>query len=241
VPIELRGIRKRYRIGNRPVPVLNGIDLDIGSNEFLALMGPSGSGKSTLLHILGCLDRPDAGTYFLDGANVFEASDAELSRFRANHIGFVFQNFHLIPVLTVFDNVALPFLYSRGIPKAEKRDRVREALRKVGLEHRIEHKPMELSGGEMQRVAIARAMVMGPRLILADEPTGNLDSETGEEIIRLFRIFHEEGAAVVIITHDADIASHARRRLSMKDGRIIDARIQMARNPFRVASESSSA
>ncbi|MBF0469432.1 MAG: ABC transporter ATP-binding protein [Desulfamplus sp.] len=244
--IELTGVSKQYQIAGNSVSVLKDIDLSIEKGEFLAIMGPSGSGKSTLLHILGCLDRPTAGTYHLEGNNVFDASDKELSGFRASHIGFVFQNFNLIPVLDVFENVELPFLYSHFKNQAdfirrsdlngklnsnrksdfhaqvEKKQRVMEVIKKVGLSDRLKHKPSELSGGEMQRVAIARAMVMNPKMILADEPTGNLDSKTGHEILELFKIFHNAGGTVIMITHDIEVASNAEKCLQMRDGRIVN-------------------
>lgn len=219
--IHLRKIRKKYQMGSRQVTVLRNIDLSVSGGDFLAIMGPSGSGKSTLLHILGCLDRPTSGTYCLNGKNVFEASDKQLSRFRAAHIGFVFQNFHLIPVLNVFENIELPFLYAHtDMQQPEMRQKVAEVIRQVGLADRVNHRPSELSGGEMQRVAIARAMVMKPEIILADEPTGNLDSKTGREILALFHTFHDAGGTIIMITHDREVASHAGKCIQMKDGNI---------------------
>jgi len=209
-------------MGNEEVRVLRGIDLLVNKGDFPAITGPSGSGKSTLLHILGCLDRPESGEYRLNGRNVFAASDRELSRFRAEHIGFVFQNFNLIPVLNVFENVGLPFQYAGSGTLHDKKQRVTEVIRQVGLENRMRHKPAELSGGEMQRAAIARAMVMKPGIILADEPTGNLDSKTGKQILELFENFNDAGGTIIMITHDPDVASHAKSRVHMKDGRIAD-------------------
>jgi putative ABC transport system ATP-binding protein len=207
-------------MGNKDVHVLRGIDLLVSKGDFLSIMGPSGSGKSTLLHILGCLDRPAYGEYLLDGRNMFAGSDRELSRFRAEHIGFVFQSFHLLPMLNVFENVALPFQYSGSVSLREQKRRVKEVIRQVGLENRMLHKPAELSGGEMQRTAIARAIVMNPGILLADEPTGNLDSETGEHILEIFKKYNHAGGTVIMITHDREVAAHARSCMYIKDGTI---------------------
>jgi ABC-type lipoprotein export system ATPase subunit len=215
--INAVGMSREYRIGTRVIPVLNGIDFAVKKGEFVAVMGPSGSGKSTLLHILGCLDRPSAGMYRFDGMDVLSASDRELSRIRANYIGFVFQTFNLIPALSVYENIELPFLYSfSDTTHADKR--ILEAVDQVGLEKRINHRPAELSGGEMQRVAIARALSISPKLILADEPTGNLDTETGRGILALFENLHHQGATIVMITHDSSVADRAQRCIHLKDG-----------------------
>jgi len=218
--IELKDIEKIYQRGSASVPVLRKIDLLVEKGDFVAVTGPSGSGKSTLLHIMGCLCLPTAGVYRLDGTDVSAASDRQLSRFRARHIGFVFQTFNLIPELNVSENAAIPFLYA-DTDRKKARTRVRQAVEQVGLSHRINHRPSELSGGEMQRVAIARALVMKPKLILADEPTGNLDSETGRDILELFVNLRAGGATIVMITHDREVASRARRIVSLRDGQII--------------------
>jgi putative ABC transport system ATP-binding protein len=219
--IEAMDIEKSYRMGSTVLPVLKGVDMRVEPNEFVAIMGPSGSGKSTLLHILGCLDRPDAGSYHLDGQDVLAAADDELSRIRAARIGFVFQAFNLLPALSVFDNVKVPFSYARTA-KNETASRVEHAVARVGLSHRIHHRPAELSGGELQRAAIARALVMEPSIILADEPTGNLDSQTGLEIMQLFQKLHQEGASIVMISHNPRVADFAQRVISLMDGRVID-------------------
>lgn len=219
--IEAMHIEKSYLMGSSILPVLNGVEIRVERSEFVAIMGPSGSGKSTLLHILGCLDRPDTGSYHIEGHNVLSATDNELSQIRATQIGFVFQSFNLLSALNVFENVRLPFSYSR-IEKNEAKDRVENAIAKVGLTHRITHRPAELSGGELQRAAIARALVIGPKIILADEPTGNLDSKTGLEIMNLFQKLHYEGATIVMISHNHQIANHAQRVIELMDGRIIN-------------------
>jgi putative ABC transport system ATP-binding protein len=219
--IKALHIEKSYLMGYSILPVLNGVEIRVERGEFVAIMGPSGSGKSTLLHILGCLDRPDTGSYHIEGCNVLSATDSELSKIRVTQIGFVFQSFNLLSALNVFENVRLPFSYSR-IEKGEARDRVENAIAKVGLSHRIKHRPAELSGGELQRAAIARALVIGPKIILADEPTGNLDSKTGIEIMNLFQKLHHEGATIVMISHNHQIANHAQRVIELMDGRIIN-------------------
>ena len=218
--IEAIGLGKQYRIGSRSISVLESVDFCVRKGEFVAIMGPSGSGKSTLLHILGCLDRPSAGGYQFDGRNVLEASDRELSHIRANHIGFIFQTFNLVPTLNVYENVELPFVYA-AIGTAQARRRIDAAIDQVGLGPRVKHKPSELSGGEMQRVAIARAIAVAPKLILADEPTGNLDSATGREILEIFGDLHHRGATIVLVTHDRDVAAVAQRRVHLVDGGII--------------------
>lgn len=218
--IEAAGIHKKFSIGSANIHVLKGIETYIDRGEFVAIMGPSGSGKSTLLYILGCLDRPTSGTYLLEGRDVSQASDKELSHLRANQIGFVFQTFNLLPHLSLVENVGLPFLYSALDDQAAK-ERVMSAIQRVGLSDRLRHRPTELSGGEMQRVAIARALAIKPNLILADEPTGNLDSKTSLEILALFQRLHESGSTIVMVTHDREVASYAQRVLVLKDGKFI--------------------
>lgn len=217
--IQARGISKIYPLGSREITVLKEIDFVVAESEFVAVMGPSGSGKSTLLHILGCLDRPTSGTYHFNGIDIAHAPDRLLSRTRATSIGFIFQTFNLIPSLSVYENVELPFIYSSRNPGAEF-ETIGQAIERVGLSDRVNHKPAELSGGEMQRVAIARAIAINPRLILADEPTGNLDSETGSGVMDLFDALHCTGATIVMVTHDDAVAAHAQRRLTLKDGSI---------------------
>ncbi len=219
--VKLVRLTKQYPLKAHPVSVLKGITLSLDPGEFLAVMGTSGSGKSTLLNIIGCLDRPTDGSYVLDGIDVLTASDDRLSRLRSQCIGFVFQNFNLIPALSVQENVELPFLY-REDSAAEIDNRVKMAIEQVGLSHRTSHRPAELSGGEMQRVAIARALAVNPKLILADEPTGNLDNRTGEGIMEIFGRLHEQGATIILVTHDAKVAGCAQRRVILNDGRIVD-------------------
>ena len=217
--LDLQNINKSYGDGKLEVPVLFDINLQVDAGEYVAIMGPSGSGKSTLMNIIGCLDVPTSGTYILNGENVAGRSDTELSVLRNRTIGFVFQNFNLLPRETALDNVALPMLYA-GVHRRERIQRAREALERVGLGDRLHFKPTQLSGGQKQRVAIARAMVMKPRLLLADEPTGALDTASGEQIMDLFRQLNEEGVTIVMITHEPDIAKHARRQLLIRDGRL---------------------
>jgi putative ABC transport system ATP-binding protein len=216
--IEARGLGKSYRLAGRDVPVLCGLDLDVARGEFVAITGASGSGKSTLLHILGALDRPGAGRYRFDGREMASLDDDERSRVRAQGIGFVFQGFHLLPQLTVLENVMLPFQYAPE-PVADGRERAVAALERVQLAHRLDHRPAELSGGEMQRTAIARAMVVEPRLLLADEPTGNLDSTTGAAILDTLMAMNAAGTTLVLVTHDRDVACRAPRRVALRDGR----------------------
>ncbi|MBP5170963.1 MAG: ABC transporter ATP-binding protein [Bacteroidales bacterium] len=215
--IEINQLRKNYEIGDLLVPALNGIDLQIDQNEYVAIMGPSGSGKSTLMNILGCLDTPSSGTYKFRGRNVSDLNDDELSRMRNREIGFIFQNFNLLPKMTSLQNVELPLMYA-GVPRAERRERAIEALEKVSLADRMDHKPSELSGGQRQRVAIARALVTKPGILLADEPTGALDSKTGVEIMSLFDELHKEGNTLIVITHEREVAEYSRRIIFIKDG-----------------------
>lgn len=215
--IHLEDIRKSYFLGKQELPVLKGIDLDIFKNEYVALMGPSGSGKSTLMNILGCLDSPTAGKYILNGKDVSRMPDNDLAEVRNIEIGFVFQQFNLLPRLTALENVALPLIYS-GVGKKERTERAQEVLQRVKLEDRSHHKPNELSGGQCQRVAIARALINNPSIILADEPTGNLDSKTSYEIMDILGKIHDDGNTVVIVTHEEDISAFARRIIRLKDG-----------------------
>ena len=215
--LDLRAIEKRYGTAQNPVPVLRGIDLRVDEGEYVAIVGPSGSGKSTLLNILGCLDRPTSGSYYLAGDDVARMDDKSLSGVRNSRIGFVFQSFHLIPHLTVAENVEMPLVYAR-VPKAARRAKALEVLDKVGLSHRLKHVPSELSGGECQRTAIARALTTEPAMLLADEPTGNLDSVNSKAILQVLRDLHGTGRTIVMITHDQDIARNAPRRVALRDG-----------------------
>ncbi|MFY7694355.1 MAG: ABC transporter ATP-binding protein [Sediminibacterium sp.] len=217
--IQLRGIQKNYYMAGQAIPVLKGIDLDINRNEYVALMGPSGSGKSTLMNILGCLDSPTGGTYTLNGHDVSKMTDDELAGIRNIEIGFVFQQFNLLPRLSAAENVALPLVYA-GVSKKDRIDRAMVALEKVGLAERSHHKSNELSGGQIQRVAIARALVNNPSILLADEPTGNLDSKTSVEVMELFGKIQSAGNTVVLVTHEEDIAQYAHRVVRLRDGLI---------------------
>ncbi|TAJ50953.1 MAG: ABC transporter ATP-binding protein [Chitinophagaceae bacterium] len=215
--IKLEDIQKSYFMGNQAIPVLKGITLDIFKNEYVALMGPSGSGKSTLMNILGCLDSPTGGRYILNGKDVSKMADDDLAEVRNTEIGFVFQQFNLLPRLTAAENVALPLIYA-GVSKKERHERALESLKKVGLEDRSHHKSNELSGGQIQRVAIARALVNNPSILLADEPTGNLDSRTSVEVMEIFGKLQSAGNTVVLVTHEEDIAHYAHRVVRLRDG-----------------------
>lgn len=217
--IEIDGVTKLYKMGAETIHALRGVALKIHRNEYLAIMGPSGSGKSTLMNMLGCLDTPTAGLYEFNGRNVATMSDNELAEIRNHEIGFVFQTFNLLPRSHALHNVELPLIYA-GVSKSDRLERARQALENVGLEHRMLHKPNELSGGQRQRVAIARALVNNPSIILADEPTGNLDSKTGEEIMQLFEQLYDQGNTIIVVTHEEDIARHARRIVRLRDGLI---------------------
>ena len=218
--IELERVFRTYVMGGQPLHALNDVSETIEAGDYIALMGPSGSGKSTLLNIVGCLDRPTSGTYRLDGEDVGALSEAEVSRIRQHKIGFVFQTFHLVPRLTAAENVAFPMIFA-GVPREERRKRVELALAAVGLSDRLDHRPSELSGGERQRVAIARSTVMRPRVLLADEPTGNLDSASGRQVMDVLEGMNAEGLTLIVVTHDPNIARRAKRVVVMADGHIV--------------------
>ena len=222
--LELHNIYKTYIQGKMEVPVLKDISLSVDEGEYVAIMGPSGSGKTTLMNIIGCLDLPTSGTYALAGENIIGNSESKLSEIRLNSIGFVFQSFHLLPRQSAAENVALPLLYA-GVPKKERRARAVRALERVGLGDRVEFKPNQLSGGQCQRVAIARAIVNNPKILLADEPTGALDSQSGAQIMELFQTLNDEGVTVMMITHDLDVANHAKRVLHIRDGQFAEQHI----------------
>jgi putative ABC transport system ATP-binding protein len=217
--IRIVALHRAYQMGGEPIRALDGVSLEILRNEYVAIMGPSGSGKSTMMNLLGCLDTPTGGEYWLNGLEVSRLSDDELARVRNREIGFVFQTFNLLPRATALHNVELPLVYA-GVRARERRDRAVEALERVGLGNRMDHRPNELSGGQRQRVAIARALVNRPSILLADEPTGNLDSATSEEIMGLFEALHREGQTILLVTHETDIAAHARRQVHLLDGRV---------------------
>ena len=217
--IESRDLWKTYRMGDEEIHALRGVSLHIERGEYVAIMGPSGSGKSTLMNLIGCLDTPSKGTYLLNGKEVGQMNDNELARIRNEEIGFVFQTFNLLPRATALHNVELPLVYA-GIPKKDRVERAKTALNKVELAERMQHRPNELSGGQRQRVAIARALVNNPSILLADEPTGNLDSKTGVEIMTLFERLHEAGNTIVLVTHEADVAAHAHRIIHIRDGQV---------------------
>ncbi len=217
--IRLEDVYKIYRVGNQEVRALDGVSLSVFRNEYVAIMGPSGSGKSTLMNILGCLDSPDSGRYILNGMDVSEMEDGELADVRNREIGFVFQSFNLLPRYNALENVALPMIYA-GVPARERMERASAALRSVALEGRMDHRPNELSGGQKQRVALARALINKPSIILADEPTGNLDTHTSIEIMRLFDEIYRQGNTVIVVTHEEDIAAYAHRIIRLRDGRV---------------------
>jgi putative ABC transport system ATP-binding protein len=217
--IKINNLYKNYVMGEMEVPALSGVSLSIDRNEYVAIMGPSGSGKSTLMNILGCLDTPTSGDYLFKNTQVSTLDDDALSAMRNREIGFVFQNFNLLPKLNALQNVEMPLIYA-GIKTQERRERALEALKKVGLAERIHHRPGELSGGQRQRVAIARALVTNPGILLADEPTGALDSKTGEEIMQLFKNLHADGNTIILITHEQEVADHANRTIHIRDGKI---------------------
>ncbi|HET6567442.1 MAG TPA: ABC transporter ATP-binding protein [Rhodothermales bacterium] len=236
--IELRDVFKVYVMGEQEVRALNGISLSIRRNEYVAIMGPSGSGKSTMMNVLGCLDTPTDGAYLLNGQNVSEMSDDELAAVRNKEIGFVFQTFNLLPRVNCLQNVEVPLIYA-GIRKAQRLDMAAEALQSVGLGDRMGHKPNELSGGQRQRVAVARALVNRPSIILADEPTGNLDSRTGEDIMHLFESLYRQGNTIIVVTHEEDIARHARRVVRLRDGLVESD--HTVPNPYLADAEVASA
>lgn len=217
--LELKSIYKDYMLGKIKLPVLKDINFSMEEGEYVAIMGPSGSGKSTLMNIIGCLDQATSGTFYLDGKDIGSCSENEMADIRLHKIGFVFQSFHLLPKQTALQNVEMPLNYAR-VPRKERRERALRALERVGLSDRVDFMPNQLSGGQMQRVAIARAMVNNPRLLLADEPTGALDSKSGAQVMELFQKLNEEGVTVLMITHDAEIASHARRVVMIRDGEL---------------------
>jgi putative ABC transport system ATP-binding protein len=219
--VELKDIRKTYKLGGETIHALDGVSLDIEAGEFLSIIGPSGSGKSTLMHILGCLDSPSSGTMQLDGMMIQNASQSQLSSIRNKKIGFVFQFFNLLPKLSVMQNVELPMIYG-SVSAKERRERSMRSLEMVGLDNRSKHRPSQLSGGQQQRVAIARALVNDPRIIFADEPTGNLDSHTGEAILELFHELHRKGRTIALVTHDPEIAAVTPRKIEIRDGKIAD-------------------
>jgi putative ABC transport system ATP-binding protein len=219
--IEARGLAKTYRLGRVDVPALRGVDIDVQRGEFIAIVGPSGSGKSTLMHLLGCLDTPTAGSYLIDGEQVGSLAGRRLAQVRNRKVGFVFQTFNLMPRLSIEENVALPLKYRGGIARGERKRRAIAGLQALGLGHRIGHKPDELSGGERQRVAIARALIGEPAILMADEPTGNLDSKAGGEVLRTFEALHAAGHTVILVTHDPNVADRAQRVIQMADGQVV--------------------
>lgn len=229
--IKIKDIKKNYSLGDTEIPVIHGINLDIDKNEYVAIMGPSGSGKSTLMNILGCLDIASSGHYYFKNVDVSTLDDDALSIMRNKEIGFIFQNFNLLPRLNAIQNVELPLVYT-GTPSAERRERALKALDRVGLSDRLNHKPSELSGGQKQRIAVARALITNPGILLADEPTGALDSKTGVEIMRLFEELHSEGNTIILITHEQEIANYAHRNIYLKDGMIHSDKPNPLRNSF---------
>lgn len=228
--INIKDIKKIYKVGNQEVRALDGVDLVINRNEYVAIMGPSGSGKSTMMNILGCLDSPTSGQYVLNGTDVSSMQDTELAEVRNKEIGFIFQSFNLLPRYSALENVALPLIYS-GETRAAREERAERALQSVDLTDRMHHKPNELSGGQRQRVAVARALVNNPSMILADEPTGNLDSKTSIDIMKLFEKIHNNGNTIIVVTHEEDIARHAHRIIRLRDGKVESDEINQ--NPVR--------
>jgi putative ABC transport system ATP-binding protein len=228
VLIELREAWKTYRMGKVEVHALRGVSLTIGEEEFLAVMGPSGSGKSTLMHLMGCLDLPTKGQVLFEGIDISRLKSAELAEIRGRKIGFVFQTFNLVHTLTALENVELPMIF-QSAPRAQRRGKARELLERIGLGDRLDHRPSELSGGEQQRVAIARALANDPKIILCDEPTGNLDSAAGVMILESLKSLNEEGRTVILVTHDPDAAAYARRRVQIRDGQMVEAAVKEAR------------
>ncbi len=231
--IEMRNITRDFPLGHEIIKVLKGIDLNVDRGEYVALMGPSGSGKSTLMNLLGCLDTPTSGSYVLNGKDVSKMSDNELAEIRNKEIGFVFQTFNLMPRTTALENVALPMVYA-GASKSERTERAKEVLTNVGLADRMDHKPNQLSGGQRQRVAVGRALVNRPSIILADEPTGNLDSKTSAEIMGLINEIHAAGNTVIVVTHEEEIAAHAHRIIRLRDGMIENDELQIKKTENRV-------
>ncbi|MDW8139278.1 ABC transporter ATP-binding protein [Pseudothermotoga sp.] len=224
--IRVENVRKIYRMGDNEVRALDGVSLTVEEGEFLIVMGPSGSGKSTLLHVMGCLDKPDDGEIYIDSTPVSKLNDNQLARIRNKMIGFVFQQFNLLPRLTALENVELPMIYA-GVPRQLRRNRAKELLELVGLGDRMHHKPTQLSGGQMQRVAIARALANKPAVLLADEPTGNLDSKSGEEILKIFSDLNSEGQTIIVVTHDPDVAKRGDRIVRMRDGKIVSEEVNV--------------
>ncbi|MFN4190489.1 MAG: ABC transporter ATP-binding protein [Pseudothermotoga sp.] len=223
--INLENVRKTYRMGDNIVKAVDGVTLNVFNGEYLIIMGPSGSGKTTLMHLMGCLDKPDSGEIYLAGKCVSKLNDRDLARVRNKMIGFVFQQFNLLPRLTALENVELPMIYA-GVPRAIRHKRAKELLTMVGLKDRMEHKPTQLSGGQMQRVAIARALANQPQIIFADEPTGNLDSKSGEEILKIFSDLHSDGLTIIVVTHDPEVAANGERVIHMRDGRIVSQEVR---------------
>ena len=218
--VRLDEVKRHYRVGDETVRALDGVSFSIRTGSYWAIMGPSGSGKSTMLNILGCLDRPSSGAYWLNGVNVADMDDNELSDHRLRNLGFVFQSFHLIPQLTVSENIEVPMLYL-GLPHSERKSKAEALAERVGMSHRLRHLPSELSGGQRQRVAVARALANDPAVLLADEPTGNLDSTTSVQIMALFQELYEQGKTVILVTHETDIAAYAKARIVLKDGKML--------------------
>lgn len=237
--IELSNVSKRYQVGEQEILALDRIDLTIAQGEYAAIIGPSGSGKSTLMHLLGCLDTPTTGRMIIDGIDVSRASANQLSEMRNQRIGFVFQSFNLLAKFNVLQNVELPMIYS-GVSSKERRDRAMAAIERVGLSNRIKNTPLQLSGGQMQRVAIARALVNNPRIIFADEPTGNLDSKTGATILELFRELSSQGRTIVLVTHDGNIADQTPRRIEISDGRIVNSQVASPMEAIACGSATAS-